>query len=99
MSIKMDTTVLLLWCKHLSLVFAAGLLFNLIQLTQSLGINDFSFLLKPEVPCDSSFDGGLIVVHSAPKNFQERQLIRQTWGGVKKYKVMTNEIPYGGSNI
>ncbi len=54
-----------------------------------LDVTDFSYLKLPE-KCNGDFDGGLILVHSAPTNFDKRALIRQTWGGVKGYKVCTS---------
>ncbi|KAL1453230.1 hypothetical protein WDU94_007393 [Cyamophila willieti] len=44
--------------------------------SQLLNITNFKFLISP--PC--SDDSYIIVVHSAPENYQRRHLIRTTWG-------------------
>ncbi|KAL1456561.1 hypothetical protein WDU94_001282 [Cyamophila willieti] len=44
--------------------------------SQLINITDFEFLINP--PCsDSTY---IVVVHSAPANYDKRQLIRSTWG-------------------
>ena len=50
---------------------------------QLLDLEDFHFILEPRRACgDKTYF--LVLVHSQPQHFKERELIRQTWGGVTK---------------
>lgn len=42
--------------------------------------HDFNFIINPTKLCDKTGLRFLIYVHTAPKNFRKRQLVRQTWG-------------------
>jgi len=50
---------------------------------QLLDLEDFQFVLSPRSVCGDKLYF-LVLVHSKPDNFKERELIRQTWGSVHK---------------
>jgi len=53
------------------------------QSYQLLDLEDFQFILEPRRTCsDKTYF--LVLVHSQPQHFKERELIRQTWGSVTK---------------
>ena len=51
---------------------------------QLLDLKDFQFVLSPSRSTCSDKLYFLVLVHSKPDNFKERELIRQTWGSVHK---------------
>jgi len=52
--------------------------------TQLLDLRDFQFILSPRrTPCTDKLYF-LVLVHSRPDHFKERELIRRTWGSVTK---------------
>ncbi len=60
------------------------------QKHELLDLNDFKITLTPANPCSGQKDEErlffLILVHSDPRNFRQRQVIRETWGSVKEIK-------------
>jgi len=54
-----------------------------VRTTQLLDLKDFQFVLSPRSTCGDKLYF-LVLVHSKPDNFKERELIRQTWGSVHK---------------
>jgi len=55
-----------------------------LKATQLLDLKDFQFVLSPSIDTCSEKLYFLVLVHSKPDNFKERELIRQTWGSVHK---------------
>lgn len=52
--------------------------------------HDFNFIINPTKLCLKKGLRFLVYVHSAPKNFRKRQLVRQTWGSkaiLEKYSM------------
>lgn len=45
-----------------------------------IDIENFEFLIKHETLCKRQPPLVLVLIHSAPKNFHKRQVIRETWG-------------------
>lgn len=50
-----------------------------------IDLNDFQFLL-PQPVCGNHIEA-LILIHSAPKNNEKRQIIRETWASITHHKV------------
>ena len=42
--------------------------------------HEFNYVINPNMLCDRKGLRFLVYIHSAPKNFRKRQLVRQTWG-------------------
>lgn len=55
-----------------------------VKATQLLDLKEFQFMLSPSEATCSDKLYFLVLVHSEPDNFKERELIRQTWGSVHK---------------
>ena len=55
-----------------------------VKYNQLLDINDFDFVRNCSHLCDKTTQPFLVtVVHSSPKNFLKREVIRKTWGSLK----------------
>lgn len=52
---------------------------------QLIDLHDFQFLM-PQPVCNHHIEA-LILVHSAPKNYEKRQVIRETWASISHHRV------------
>ncbi|KAI8129342.1 3-N-acetyl-beta-D-glucosaminyltransferase A, Lactosylceramide 1 [Lucilia cuprina] len=52
---------------------------------QLIDLNNFQFLM-PQPVCSNHIEA-LILIHSAPKNYEKREIIRETWASISHHRV------------